>query len=79
MPQKIPHDHFCNECGALYPCPNLEACPFSDDPDDFADAVVRLWDDPALRTQLGDAGWAHYRDRFTWPAAWRKLDESGGI
>jgi len=35
MPQKIPHDHFCNECGALYPCPKLEECPFSDDPDDF--------------------------------------------
>ena len=51
----------------------------ADDPDDFADAVLRLWNDPALRKRLGDAGWAHYRERFTWPAAWRKLDESGGI
>lgn len=35
MSQKIPHDHFCNGCGELYPCPNLEECPFSNDPDDF--------------------------------------------
>jgi glycosyltransferase involved in cell wall biosynthesis len=51
----------------------------ADDPDDFADAVLRLWNDPPLRARLGDAGWAHYRDRFTWPEAWRKLDEAGGI
>jgi glycosyltransferase involved in cell wall biosynthesis len=51
----------------------------ADDPDDFADAVVKLWNDPALRARLGDAGWAHYRERFTWTAAWRKLDETGGI
>lgn len=37
MPQKIPHDHFCNECRAFYPCPNLEECPFSEDPDDYRD------------------------------------------
>jgi glycosyltransferase involved in cell wall biosynthesis len=51
----------------------------ADDPADFADAVLRLWNNSSLRTQLGDAGWAHYHDRFTWPAAWRKLDEAGGI
>jgi glycosyltransferase involved in cell wall biosynthesis len=51
----------------------------ADDPDDFADAVLRLWSDASLRARLGDAGRAHYQDRFTWPAAWRKLDESGGI
>lgn len=51
----------------------------ADDPDDFADAVLRLWNDAALRNRLGDAGWTHYQDRFTWPAAWRKLDEAGGI
>jgi glycosyltransferase involved in cell wall biosynthesis len=51
----------------------------ADDPDSFANAVVRLWNDPALRARLGDAGWALYRQRFTWPAAWRKLDEAGGI
>jgi glycosyltransferase involved in cell wall biosynthesis len=51
----------------------------ADDPDDFADAVLRLWNDPSLRARLGDAGRNHYEDRFTWPAAWRKLDEAGGI
>jgi glycosyltransferase involved in cell wall biosynthesis len=51
----------------------------ADGPSDFADAVLRLLKDPALRATLGDAGWALYRERFTWPAAWRKLDEAGGI
>jgi len=51
----------------------------ADDPNDFADAVLRLWNDPPLRARLGEAGRIHYEDRFTWPAAWRKLDEAGGI
>jgi glycosyltransferase involved in cell wall biosynthesis len=51
----------------------------ADDADDFADAVLRLWNDAALRARLGEAGCALYQDRFTWPAAWRKLDEAGGI
>jgi glycosyltransferase involved in cell wall biosynthesis len=49
------------------------------DPLDFADAVLRLLNDPSLRARLGDAGRALYQERFTWPAAWRKLDEAGGI
>ncbi|MGH9645547.1 MAG: glycosyltransferase family 4 protein [Bryobacteraceae bacterium] len=51
----------------------------ADDPDDFADAVLRLWNDPSLRARLAEAGRAHYEDRFTWTAAWKKLDEAGGI
>jgi len=51
----------------------------ADDPDDFADAMLRLLNDPPLRARLGDAGRSHYEGRFTWPAAWRKLDEAGGI
>jgi polysaccharide biosynthesis protein PslH len=51
----------------------------ADDPNDFADAVLRLWNDTSLRVRLGDAGRSHYEDRFTWSAAWRKLDEAGGI
>ena len=51
----------------------------ADDPDAFAEAVVRLLSDSPLRARLGDAGWGLYHDRFTWPAAWRKLDEAGGI
>jgi glycosyltransferase involved in cell wall biosynthesis len=51
----------------------------ADDPTAFAEAVLQLWNDPALRTRLGDAGRALYEDRFTWPAAWRALEEAGGI
>ena len=51
----------------------------ADDPDNFAAAVLRLWNDPSLRARLGDAGRIHYEDRFTWPVAWRKLHEAGGI
>jgi len=51
----------------------------ADHPDAFAQAVLRLWNDPALRARLGDAGRARYDQQFTWPAAWRKLDEAGGI
>lgn len=51
----------------------------ADSPQDFARAVLRLWNDPGLRKRLGDAGWYLFRDRFTWPTAWRSLDEAGGI
>ena len=51
----------------------------ADDPTAFAEAVLRLWDDPGLRARLGDAGRRLYEDRFTWPAAWRRLDDAGGI
>ncbi|MEP7352742.1 MAG: glycosyltransferase family 4 protein [Acidobacteriota bacterium] len=45
----------------------------------FADAVGRLLSDPELRTRLGAAGRTHYEEHFTWKAAWRALDEAGGI
>ena len=51
----------------------------ADDAEHFAAAVLRLLNDRALRARLGDWGRALYEERFTWPAAWRKLDESGGI
>lgn len=51
----------------------------SDDPENFARAIVRLWNDPALRAKLGEAGRAHYLERFTWRAAWQKLEEAGGL
>jgi glycosyltransferase involved in cell wall biosynthesis len=49
----------------------------ADNPNDFADAVVRLLNDSPLRARLGDSGWALYQARFTWPAAWRKLAAAG--
>lgn len=45
----------------------------------FVDAVVRVWRDAELRKNLATAGRALYMERFTWPAAWRQLDEAGGI
>jgi len=49
----------------------------ADDPDSFADAVVRLLNDSSLRARLGDRGWALGHERFTWPAAWSELDAAG--
>jgi glycosyltransferase involved in cell wall biosynthesis len=48
----------------------------ADHPAAFAAAVERLWNDPALRRRLGDAGRALYLEKFTWPAAWRRLETS---
>ena len=43
----------------------------------FADAVLRLLGDSALRANLGQAGHALYLDRYTWPRAWERLSEAG--
>lgn len=51
----------------------------ADQADYFADAVIRVLNDDSLRVRLGDAGRALYERQFTWPAAWRTLEESGGI
>jgi len=51
----------------------------ADDPATFAGAVERLWNDPALRTRLGKAGRTRYEQHFTWTAAWRAMDEAGGL
>jgi polysaccharide biosynthesis protein PslH len=45
------------------------------DPKIFAAAILHLLNEAALRRKLGDAGRALYLERFTWPAAWRALDE----
>jgi glycosyltransferase involved in cell wall biosynthesis len=49
----------------------------ADNVDAFADAVIRLLNDPALRQRLGDAGRDLYVENFTWPAAWRALEAAG--
>lgn len=51
----------------------------ADDAEHFAEGVLRLLNDRALREHLGAAGRALYQERFTWPAAWRMLEETGGI
>jgi glycosyltransferase involved in cell wall biosynthesis len=49
----------------------------ADDPASFADAVQGLLDDRGRARTLGAAGRALYLDRYTWPAAWKKLQLSG--
>ena len=51
----------------------------ADNAEDFAGAILRLLNDRALGERLGAAGRALYEEQFTWPAAWRRLEESGGI
>jgi glycosyltransferase involved in cell wall biosynthesis len=51
----------------------------ADDAISFADAIARLWNDPELRSKLGQAGRTLYEHRFTWTAAWRALDDAGGV
>jgi len=51
----------------------------ADNAEDFAGATLRLLNDGALCERLGAAGRALYEEQFTWPAAWRRLEESGGI
>jgi glycosyltransferase involved in cell wall biosynthesis len=51
----------------------------ADDANAFVAAVVRLWNDPDLRTRLGRAGRAHYEECFSWTSAWKTMDASGGL
>jgi polysaccharide biosynthesis protein PslH len=45
----------------------------ADDPVCFAAAVQDLLDDPARGRMLALAGRQLYLERYTWPAAWKKL------
>jgi glycosyltransferase involved in cell wall biosynthesis len=49
----------------------------ADDPGKFAEAVLALLGDSGARRRLGEAGRARYLKSFTWPAAWRKLEQAG--
>jgi glycosyltransferase involved in cell wall biosynthesis len=48
----------------------------ADSPTAFVDATLRLLDDPALSTRLGEAGHELFLNRFTWPVAWRALESA---
>ena len=50
----------------------------ADDPGSFAGAVSELLSSAAARNQIGAAGRKFYEERFTWPAAWRMLDDVFG-
>jgi glycosyltransferase involved in cell wall biosynthesis len=49
----------------------------ADDPSRFTDAVQGLLDDRARSGVIGEAGRSLYLERYTWPAAWRKLASAG--
>ncbi len=51
----------------------------ADSPEMFAESVIRLWNDPALRRRLAEAGREILAAKFTWEAAWRELDRAGGL
>lgn len=47
----------------------------ADDPESFANAVIEALETPELRRRLGANGRALCQQRFTWPAAWRALED----
>jgi glycosyltransferase involved in cell wall biosynthesis len=47
----------------------------ADDPASFASAVIEALETRELRRRLGANGRALYQQRFTWPAAWRALED----
>ena len=49
----------------------------ADHPESFANAVIDALETPELRRRLGANGRALYQQRFTWPAAWRALEDIG--
>lgn len=49
----------------------------ADDPLGFAGAVQDLLDDSADRRRIAEAGHKLYLERYTWSAAWKKLESSG--
>jgi polysaccharide biosynthesis protein PslH len=49
----------------------------ADDSPSFARAVEGLLGDPPRGRVLAEAGRELYLDRYTWPAAWRRLESSG--
>ena len=48
----------------------------ADDPAKFAEAVLDLLADADARRRLGEAGRSLFLENFTWPAAWRRLEEA---
>jgi glycosyltransferase involved in cell wall biosynthesis len=48
-----------------------------DRPDAFAEAVLSVVNDYALASRLAKAGRALYEQKYTWPVAWKILEEAG--
>ena len=56
---------------------NDQELAIADSPDKFAEWIARLLADPGMRRSLGEAGRALYLEKFTWEAAWRRLEQVG--
>lgn len=54
-----------------------EAILIADRPEDFADAIESVLDDPAKALRLGTQGRHLYEEHLTWQAAWSTLKEWG--
>jgi glycosyltransferase involved in cell wall biosynthesis len=50
----------------------------ADSPQEIREAIVALFESDPLRAAIGAAGRELYQERFTWAAAWRALETSGG-
>lgn len=59
-------------------CRDGEHLLLASDPGNFAGAVSQLLGSPDARAQIGMAGRKFYEEHFTWPAAWRTLNNLFG-
>ena len=50
----------------------------ADSPEQMNKAIVALLESDSLRAGIAAAGRERYQERFTWAAAWRALESSGG-
>jgi glycosyltransferase involved in cell wall biosynthesis len=43
----------------------------------FSVSILNCLESPAVRTRLGEKGYALYKERYSWPAAWKALEQAG--
>lgn len=55
-------------------CAHQQHLLLADDPGSFTESVSRLLASPRERREIGARGRKLYEERFTWPAAWQRLD-----
>jgi len=58
-------------------CRDGEHLLLADTPEDFTEAVLSVVNDSALAQRLADSGRALYEQKYTWPIAWKMLEETG--
>ena len=58
-------------------CRNGEHLLLAETPDAFTEAVLSVVNDRSLAQRLADSGRALYESKYTWPVAWKTLEETG--